>query len=154
MSGVVKRNDLNKFLSKLKKLEKNAPQYFAEKVASDGVEIATEEYAGTSATIDKEVGVDGTAKISASGVGLFYDEYGTGELGRNSKTGKKELDEPISFISTHNGKNVTVDEWTYSYANELISKDIPKIQGRVAKAQMFKTSQRLREKYKKNLKGD
>jgi hypothetical protein len=153
MKGIVVRNKLDDFLSNLKAMQRNAPQHFAEIVADRGVEIAKEEYAGTTATIEKQVNNDGTATITATGNGLFYDEYGTGESGRNANYGGKlEMDEPLKFVSTYQkNKPVSLNEWTYSYANKLFNK--PTITGRPPKAQMFKTSQRLRKEFNKN-KGD
>lgn len=154
--GVVVKNTLERFLGKLERVNENAPKYFASVVAEKGKEIAQQKYGitpevETSITVETIIGENGDAQIIASGDGIFYLEYGTGIEGEKSMYPKDKLQFDIDFYSNVLGRQMHLNEWTYSYAHKFVP-NIPPVKGHKAYAQMFYTAQELKQLYEKNIK--
>ena len=145
MGSCVKKNNLNRYLQKLKNIAKiDYAETVASIIADKGVEIAKAEYAVTSkhtkVTSEKK---GSKATVVASRKGLTFIEYGTGLVGQGTYDGKL----PTSGVPI-------TGNWEYYY-------DSPHkknggwyfgntfTEGRVAGMQMYRTAKSLGEYVKK-----
>ena len=125
----------------------------AYKIAERGADIARTEYAGSSANVYAEKSGANEARVVAEGTDVLFDEYGTGWIGEGQYQGNLPT-ETITFESA--GETHTTQGWEYHYPNPKTKK--PKnnpyfwftptgerSQGDMPKAQMWKTSVKLRE---------
>lgn len=146
----VVRNDLNSFLSKLAKVSLQThklQERVADIVVQKGLEIAKTQ--DVSADI-YSTGTKGNRKIIMSGVGLRYQEYGTGIVGEGTYDGKLPT-EPIAFKS--GGVDWVTSGWEYAYRYKQTKLGKPH-KGFVAKMPMYKTSVELKEYIATKLKGE
>lgn len=104
-------NDLNRFLNKLKKIEKVEPQ-MALAIAKRGVEIAEKEYAvsGFPANISIVEHSKEEATIEFSGDGISFHEFGTGYYAQNTYPDESKL--PKSGVPI-------TGSWQYYYDNSF-----------------------------------
>lgn len=147
---------LKEFQRRLKKFNigKQFADTVADSVADRGVEIAREEYKGENVDVRKETLGNGETQIVASGKGLAYMEFGTGEYAKGTYQGKLPT-ETISFESPK-GKPQSTQGWEYYYPNEDTKTTIGGkhgwflgngvfTTGKVAGNQMFYTGDRLKQ---------
>lgn len=154
----VKRNDLDRYYSKLKNissenLQKNALELLVDK----GMENAKYEYDGTHFEVTSEVD-DKNARIIASGSGIAYDEYGTGLVGEGTYEGELPT-QTLTFISpkrkagdTRPPRVNTTHGWEYYYDNPetkfmggwFMGKG-GFTRGQVASMRMYRTAKSLKE---------
>lgn len=139
MSKCVKRNDLDRYYSKLKnitsgELGKKAVDLLVDK----GVQEASVQYAGTHFQVaSKKDKAKGT--IVASGKGIAYVEYGTGLVGEGTYEGKTpQSGVPITgkWQYFYDSPHKILGGWFYG--NTFT-------RGRVAGMQMFNTAKSLRQ---------
>lgn len=150
--GISVKNGVPSFFQKLKVAEKDLPQYCADKVAQEGYDIANALYGGDAVNVWTNSVGEGESEIIATGVGLLYKEYGTGEQGRDSHYPEEKQYVQQDFYSNSLHEQVHLDKWTYSYAHEK-NPAIPLFQrGQKAGMQMLNTSLELRREYAKNIK--
>ena len=148
----MKTNALSNFITKLDKFSnmKNIGNKVANKIAERGVNIAYGEYNSSQrAEITTEKTTEqGKVKIVAKGVGLAFEEFGTGLVGQGTYKGNLPT-ETISFESPKGSPQHT-EGWEYYYPNPktkiLGGWFAGKVfhRGQIAKAQMFNTSLKLR----------
>ena len=150
--GFITKNGVPNFFNKLKTVEKDLPQHYADKVAQEGYDIANALYGGDAVNVWTDSVGEGKSKIIATGKGLLYKEYGTGERGRDSHYPEEKQNVQQDFYSNSLHEQVHLDKWTYSYAHELNPAIPPFEHGQEAGMQMLKTSLELRRKYGKNIK--
>jgi hypothetical protein len=138
---------LKNFRKKLERLEDNLPSLarrILTKICEYGVTYATSLYnSSENIKVNYELLSDNSAKIIANGVKVAYLEFGTGERGRSTYEGNLP-DQTISFYSNRLHQDVTLNGWVYSYAHE-IDQQQNLWGGFAAQAQMWKTSQYLRQ---------
>ena len=153
-------NSFKEKLQKYKNLNADFNNAIIEEVCSEGVKIAQSQYSDVSnVKVWYEKTGMGSARIIASKEGLAYIEFGTGDVG-------KESNYPDSNLPQE-GIPIT-GAWTYYYepSDHKTTKDGKRgwmwgsqfVVGRPAGMQMYKTSQQLKQKFKrivkKRLKGD
>ena len=148
----MKTDALSGFISKLDKFSnmKNFGSKIANKVGERGVEIAYSEYNSLQrADVRTEKTTEpNKVKVVAKGVGLAFEEFGTGLVGQGTYKGNLPT-ETIAFESPK-GDPQRTEGWVYYYPNKktkvLGGWFAGKVfhRGQVAKAQMFNTSQRLK----------
>lgn len=163
--GIVIKNSLPNFMTRISKSRANLRKdNLLAKLGQLGVDIAQSEYQQSGYNpeyIYSETNENGIL-INAQGKGIAYSEFGTGFVGQGTYQGKLPT-EPITFVSPKiKGKESenthTTQGWEYYYDNIktkfmggwFYKKTFTR--GKVAKAQMFKTSQRLREEIPNALK--
>ena len=147
----VKRNDLDRYYSKLQNIKGDVLQQNAlELLVDKGMSEAQTEYGGTHFEVTSEVD-DKNARIIASGSGIAYDEYGTyeGELPTQTLTfispKRKAGDTRPPRVNTTHG-------WEYYYDNPetkvLGGWFMGKggfTRGQVASMRMYRTAKSLKE---------
>lgn len=152
----VKRNDLNRYYSRLKRIASdNLGERVVDLLVNEGAKEARTQYAGTHFEVTSEQdGQNGT--VIASGMGIAYVEYGTGLIGKGTYEGELPT-QTLTFESPkQSGKMHTTQGWQYFYDNPQTKvqelggwffgkgyKNFTK--GRVAGMQMFNTAKSLRE---------
>ena len=168
--GIKINNKLAGLQNRLAKVDDgNMTNVIADALTEQGKEIATAMYLGTKVEVERTEVVDGEASITATGKGIAYMEYGTGETGRGTYEGELPTRE-LTFVSPKDKRIPlsqrihTTQGWVYNYDNKYT-----KIlggwffgntftTGQPANAQMFKTARELRNEYakiaKSALKGD
>ncbi len=137
----VKRNDLDRYYSKLKNLTSgNIGQKAVDLLVEEGVREANAQYAGTHFVVTSEKD-EQSGRIVASGKGIAYVEYGTGLVGENTYEGE----------TPESGVPIT-GKWEYFYDSPYKDKALGGwyfghtfTQGRVAGMQMFNTAKSLRQ---------
>lgn len=159
MSFVV-RNDLDRFLGKLKNYNKQGDlaKRVADKVAQKGSEIASRNWGG--GVVIEVRGKDTQYSIVAIDMNkehptIAYREFGTGIQGKGTYKGELPKD-PITFTTLYNGEptTVTVPEWVYNYRKEYFKWTDTDWKGMVAQMPMFNTAKELREYIKTDLAKD
>jgi hypothetical protein len=152
--GLIEKNGVPSFFSKLKTAQRDLPQYYADGVAKKAYEIAFDLYAGeeNSFILETKSGEGGESELIASGANILYQEYGTGRVGASSGYPEDKQIVTQDFYSNKLGRNVHLTKWTYSYANAESNGKFPKITGRDAGKQMLNTSLELRRLYGKYIK--
>lgn len=144
---------LERFIKKvsLYKLDDKKLDDIVGRIAERGVQIINEKYGGrTDIVITTLKDGQGGCKLIASGQGLSFEEFGTGEVGRGSYKGQLPT-ETIRFPSkfTKEGFDETKG-WEYNYRKEKRGTDYWWYNGWItygqpASAQMFHTAQDLRQ---------
>lgn len=154
-------SSLDKFLKKLNRYQVNlGTNNFVKLIVDEGVRKAEMLYASskldasniivvgeTSGSKGKIVAYDGSSKRPQIG----YLEFGTGLLGEGKYKGKL----PTRNIYFHSyGLDLYTHGWVYNYAYRMIPqlRDTP-WQGNKPEAQMYKTSEYLKKKWKKIVTG-
>lgn len=136
---------------------KKLTEYYANKaldlLLENGVDIAKSKYAGNSISVYSEK--DGyKGSIIAEGKQVAYLEYGTGIKGKGTYEGNLYSDE-ISFVPKNQPNNanevITLDGWTYNYRKDALGWTDYDYKGFEAKAQMFHTSEELRQYIKSGI---
>ena len=152
MSNFANLQGLNNFRRKLKNLKMQDINYseILRKICEAGIQYAKQLYNTEKIELYYEI-KENFAVITAKGDEVAYIEFGTGEAGRGSYEGELP-DEKLEFFSNRLNRDVSLDGWTYSYANE-IDDNQPFWVGFSAKAQMWKTSQYLRNNIVKIIQG-
>lgn len=154
----VKRNDLDRYYSKLKNISsENLQKNALELLVDNGMENANTEYSGTHFEVTSEVD-DKKARIIASGSGIAYDEYGTGLVGEGTYEGELPT-QTLTFISpkrkagdTRPPRVNTTHGWEYYYDNPetkfmggwFMGKG-GFTRGQVASMRMYRTAKSLKE---------
>ncbi len=154
----VKRNDLDRYYSKLKNISgENLQENALELLVDKGMENAKYEYGGTHFEVESEVD-NNKARIIASGSGIAYDEYGTGLVGEGTYEGelptqtltfespkRKSWDSRPPRINTTHG-------WEYYYDNPETKMSGGWftvfggfVRGQVASMRMYRTAKSLKE---------
>lgn len=143
---------LNNFMQKLTKYNKlgDAQESIVSAIAERGSQIARESYGDRKVEINIEkTGQDGKRKIVVKGKKLVFDEFGTGLVGEGTYPGK--LPTKTFEFESPKGEPQRTQGWVYYYPNKktkimggwFAGKVFHR--GQVAKAQMFLTSQQLKE---------
>lgn len=151
---------LNNFKNKLNKLQYDIKDKVAEEIAEYGIEIANDKYRKLKQNIDKpkltkETNGIGKRKIIASGIGLNFEEYGTGTRGEQSPypelpktgipiTGNWQYNYPSEFKKRNKQGGIY---WTYKDEDGYKS-SIGMPSGR----QMYDTSKELKREVKEIVK--
>ena len=154
----VKRNDLDRYYSKLQNIKGDVLQQNAlELLVDKGMSEAQTEYGGTHFEVASEVD-DKNARIIASGSGIAYDEYGTGLVGEGTYEGELPT-QTLTFISpkrkagdTRPPRVNTTQGWEYYYDNPetkfmggwFMGKG-GFTRGQVASMRMYRTAKSLKE---------
>lgn len=162
--GIVIKNSLSNFMTRISKSRANLRKdKLLAKLGQFGVDVANQEYSLTTykpENVKYEVG-ENQVSIIANGEKIAYSEYGTGVIGKGSNYPKDKLPtEPITFVSPRKSGDIhTTQGWEYNYPNAKTKIDGQswyyegkKTQGEPAKAQMLKTSLRLKEEIPQMLK--
>lgn len=143
---IVKENDLNRFLKRIIKYNNQIEQSkIADIIGDIGVDIARNEYLGTQDTNIRAEKTDEGVDICAYGKELAFAEFGTGVMGKGTYDGK--LPTMTLRFESPKGIQQSTRGWEYNYRAEqakqkgIIIKDF---KGYPARAQMFKTGQKLR----------
>ena len=155
----VKRNDLDRYYSKLQNIKGDVLQQNAlELLVDKGVSEANKEYSGTHFKVDKEIVNDKNVRVVASGSGIAYDEYGTGLIGEGTYEGELPT-QTLTFVSpkrkdgdTRPQRVNTTHGWEYYYDNPetkfmggwFMGKG-GFTRGQVANMRMYRTAKSLKE---------
>lgn len=126
----------------------------AEALAERGKDIAEALYSSNNVQVSRTEVQNGQAEIIASGKGVAYMEFGTGETGRGTYEGN--LPTQTLVFESPKGKPQSTQGWVYYYPNRPINytkffggwffgKTFTT--GQPAQAQMFKTHRQLQNEY-------
>lgn len=147
--GLITKNGVPNFSAKLQVASKDLPQQCANKIAEEGVEIATQLYDGK-AIVSANFGTGGNSEIIAKGKGIMFQEYGTGTRGEGTYDESKLPSQTFEFESPQGVPRKT-DGWVYNYMKKLYYPNKEDVEGHPAGRQMLDTSLALRQKYAKNI---
>ena len=155
----VKRNDLDRYYSKLQNIKGDVLQQNAlELLVDKGVSEANKEYSDTHLKVDKEIVNDKNVRVVASGSGIAYDEYVKGLIGEGTYEGKLPT-QTLTFVSpkrkdgdTRPQRVNTTQGWEYYYDNPetkfmggcFMGKG-GFTRGQVANMRMYRTAKSLKE---------
>lgn len=151
----MKSKALDNFAKQINKFSKmqNIGNKVVDEIANRGVMVAQSEYSGSRAVVEKEkTDESGKMKIVSKGKGLAFEEFGTGLVGKGTYDGNLPK-ETIEFESPK-GVPQKTEGWEYYYPNPQTKVNggwfAGKVfhKGQIAKAQMFNTSQQLRQEMK------
>ena len=130
-------------------------------ITKRGVDIARQEYTGTSVTVSRSVSKNGSGTIYSEAPGLFYMEYGTGRIGAFSHPADMKLPQKTFKFESPKGVSQVTQGWEYYYNNPATKvdggwyygKDYAQFtKGQPAGAQMYNTAKKLRTELAKILK--
>ena len=144
MSKFADLKGLKNFIQKVNKINVNdKAKEILNRICELGVDYAKSLYNTENIEVEYVIYCDNTATIKAKGDEIAYIEFGTGERGRGTYEGNLPT-QKLRFYSNRLKRKVSLDGWVYSYANEIDYNQSFWV-GFGAKAQMWKTSQFLRE---------
>ena len=150
--GITIRGSLSKTIDKLGSINTgDLRNTIAGALAERGKDIATALYSSDNIEVIKTEPIDGAAEIIASGKGIAYMEFGTGETGRGTYAGNLPT-QTLEFESPK-GRPQSTQGWVYNYPNRytklfggwFFGKTFTT--GQPAQAQMFKTHRQLQNEY-------
>lgn len=147
------RNTLDRFLQRLDKAQKKR-ENIVENIAETAKQVAENYYAIDNAKTPVQISYVITGKhikLTATGNGLAFREFGTGIRGKGTYDGT--LPNEAFIFESPKGVPQTTFGWQYNYRKEQgqTTKDWV---GFESQAQMFNTAQDLRRIYSKNIKGE
>ena len=147
----INTSGLERFSKKIS-LYNNGFEYdtISQQIAEKGVDIIRQNY-GSRQLLGIDISKEGKGerKITVSGVGISFDEYGTGNVGK----GTYEGDLPTELIEFESpaGKHQETQGWIYNYPNKLTKVNggwyfgHTFTKGQKAQAQMFNSAKDLRK---------